>query len=89
MKRQRPATGWDARDGVHGHKLVRVDTEHVVRNGVDEGWRWRWVCECGSRGQWNWQSDNVAKVAHRKHANRTTQGPRVLMDLLKLDYTED
>lgn len=67
------------------HELKRIDEE---RDG-DGYTRWRWVCSCTTRtgrnnvGQWNYQSDNVARVAHQRHADKF-KGPKALRDLLKL-----
>lgn len=70
------------------HELKRVDEERCA----DGSYRWRWVCSCKrprgrglSKGQWNYQSENVARVAHQQHVERKATGPKVLRDLLKLD----
>jgi len=49
-----------------------ADDEHVFRpesGEDDEGYHcWRWVCDCGSYGRWNYQSRNVAVYAWARHA---------------------
>lgn len=72
------------------HELKRIDEERD-----NDGYtRWRWVCSCSTKsgrnrkGAWNYQSDNVARVAHESHVAREASkyvGPKVLRDLLKLE----
>jgi hypothetical protein len=70
---------------VTGHELRRIDEERCA----DGSYRWRWVCSCATRtgrncvGHWNYQSDNVARVAHERHADKF-KGPKALRNLLKL-----
>lgn len=73
------------------HELKRVDEER----DSDGYTRWRWVCTCTTRtgrnifGRWNYQSDNVARVAWQQHELRSRpkpKGPKAVRDLLKFDY---
>lgn len=67
------------------HELRRVDQE-VDGDGYT---RWRWVCSCHTStgrnrtGQWTYQSDNVARLAHQRHEDKF-KGPKVLRALLRL-----
>jgi hypothetical protein len=64
------------------HSLKRIDEERCA----DGSSRWRWVCICTTKtgrnrvGQWTYQSDNVARYAHQRHA-----GFKTLRDILKFD----
>lgn len=53
-------------------ELGNVDTVYVgqKRHVFDrdaEGDRWRWLCSCGGRGQWQYQSPNVAYHSWLQH----------------------
>lgn len=31
---------------------------------------WRWHCTCGAYGRWQWQHEEVSRVAHQAHVAR-------------------
>lgn len=61
------------RDGaptaLHGHRFECASDE-VERQGMFLQ-RWRYVCSCGSRGRWTFQSDSVVYHSWLGHIRRT------------------
>lgn len=68
-----PCTCTEHRDGapteLYGHRL-ELAAEEVQRQGQFLE-RWRYVCSCGSRGRWTFQSDNVPYHSWRGHIDRS------------------
>jgi hypothetical protein len=64
-----PCTCAEHKDGapteIDGHRFERAADE--VRQGDQFLERWRYVCSCGSRGRWTFQSDNVPYHAWLRH----------------------
>lgn len=59
---------------IDGHRFDRASDE-VKREGMFLQ-RWRYVCSCGGRGQWTFQSDNVPYHSWLDHLRRAKQAER-------------
>ena len=55
---------WESEDHKH---YFRRESEGSYRTGDT---RWRWTCECGARGRWQYQSPNVSYHQWIVHVNR-------------------
>lgn len=53
---------------IDGHRFER-DADEVRERDLHLE-RWRYVCSCGSRGRWTYQSDNVPYHAWLRHMTK-------------------
>lgn len=51
-----------------GEHRYQLDADYVDEWTETSDERWRWLCACGGRGRWTFQSPNVPYHAWRKHA---------------------
>lgn len=82
-----PCTCAEHKDGapveIDGHRFERQDDAVDWRDFFMT--RWRYVCSCGSRGRWTFQSDNVPYHAWVKHVARAKAAARRRRDLMQIE----
>lgn len=82
-----PCTCAEHKDGapveIDGHTYeLDTDASGQPANGIA---RWRYVCSCGGRGAWTFQSDNVPYHAWLGHLVRARRAARRRRDLAQIE----